>query len=361
MPATRLNRYLLAEISHPLLAISLVLLAIFISASTANYLTDAAAGLIPPATVLRLVLLKSFLSLETLLPIALYLAVVGGLGRLYADAEVTALHAAGLSERWLLVPVLLLSLACALLVGGLTLYGRPWAYQQTYWLVTAAEAALDFDKLEAGRFYESSESGRTIFVEQINHRQNSVEGIFLKNQRDDVIQVVYARRARQPRSATGVEPVLLLTDGHFYELDPAGNRDVAVAFGELTLRLDEAEVKPSGYRRKAAPSATLAVASRPDDIAEWQWRLSRPLATLLLGLLGVPLARATPRQGKYARTLLAILIYLGYFNLSAMARTWLEQGWVPPLPGLWWVEGLLTTLLLGLLLAPAWRFRGDER
>ena len=36
----------------------------------------------------------------------------------------------------------------------------------------------------------------------------------------------------------------------------------------------------------------------PEDIAELQWRLSTPLSTLLLALLGVLLSRTTPRQGK---------------------------------------------------------------
>jgi lipopolysaccharide export system permease protein len=101
----------------------------------------------------------------------------------------------------------------------------------------------------------------------------------------------------------------------------------------------------------------LARSDKSKDIAELQWRLSTPLSTILLALLGVPLSRASPRQGKYAKVVAAVLVYAVYYNISAMAKTWVEQGVVGSIPGIWWVQIILAGLLLALLFQPTLAFR----
>src|SRR3546814_16305026 len=70
-------------------------------------------------------LFRSVIALEVLLPIALYVAVVLGMGRLYSDSEMDFLRAAGLGEIQILIPILRLALLLALLVGVLSTVVRP--------------------------------------------------------------------------------------------------------------------------------------------------------------------------------------------------------------------------------------------
>ncbi len=148
-----LRRYIVHEILRPMVLIALVLMVIFASFSSANYLADAAHGLLTGTTVVSLTALKTLIGLEALLPTALYLAVIIGLGRLYNDSEMTALAAAGISELQVLKIVARLVIVMAVLVAALTLYIRPWAYNLAYHLEARALAELDIDKLEGGRFY----------------------------------------------------------------------------------------------------------------------------------------------------------------------------------------------------------------
>ena len=87
----------------------------------------------------------------------------------------------------------------------------------------------------------------------------------------------------------------------------------------------------------------------PAAAAELQWRLSMPLGVLTLALLALPVGRVDPRSGRYGRLLVAVLIYVLYVNLLALAQTWTERGAIPPALGLWWVHGLVV-LLGGVLL-----------
>jgi len=66
-------------------------------------------------------------------------------------------------------------------------------------------------------------------------------------------------------------------------------------------------------------------------------------------MLAVPLSRSPPRQGRYANLFIAVLIYIVYSNLLGVAQTWVEQGVVPGVFGLWWVHALLAILIWGLL------------
>ena len=98
--AVIIDRYLIREIVKPLVTVCVMLAVIFISYSLAVHLADAANGLLPANMVVKLVLLKTAIALEVLLPVALYLSVVVALGRLHSDYEMAALAAAGcLPER----------------------------------------------------------------------------------------------------------------------------------------------------------------------------------------------------------------------------------------------------------------------
>ena len=87
---------------------------------------------------------------------------------------------------------------------------------------------------------------------------------------------------------------------------------------------------------------------------------------LLLIVLAVPLARTSPRQGRYGKLLIAILVYLIFYNVTILSRVWLQKGITPVAMGMWWVDGLFLAgclLLLvqqyglrGLINAP-WRIR----
>lgn len=351
-----IDRYLIREISKPMLAISFILIIIFVGASTAQFLADANSGMLWLSEVVNLILLRNLISLELMLPIALYLGIVAGLGRLYTDSEITALHAAGISEARLIWPVLGLSLLCALLVGYLSLVARPWAYQNSYRIQAEVAIRFNLDDVEAGRFYQSSDASRTIFVDKIDRDTGQLEGVFLTEAKEDRTQVTYADKAYQQHNPADTQPVWVFLNGQTYEIDKKGSKDVVISYKQMVMRLDTE--KPSQeYKRKAASSLTLADSNEPADIAELQWRLSRPVATVLLGLLGVPMSRATPRQGKYVKVLLAIVVFIIYYYLSAMAMTWVDKGKVGAFPGLWWVDALMAVLVALLLVLQNLRFR----
>jgi lipopolysaccharide export system permease protein len=348
-----INRYLIRETALPLVTVTAILLIIFMSFNAAVYTAEAAAGLLPASTVANLTLLRTLIAIEVLLPAALYLAVVMSMGRMYSDNEMVALHATGFSERRVMRSVFWLSLSLAIVVASLSLVVRPWAYQQSYYIKAQAEAEFNLDKLEAGQFYTAEESGTVIFVERINRVQNRLEQVYFYRLDDEGVRVINSRQAWQPVTDPFAPPVFEFIDGTAYQIDLSGKRDLTLKFKELTLLLDSDEQKLNRYRSKASSTSELAGSKKPADLAEFQWRLTTPVTTLLLGVLAVPLSRTPPRSGRYAKTVAAVLVFAVFYIFSVMAKNWVEQGTVGAIPGVWWPDILLGLLILVLMLRPA--------
>jgi len=78
--------------------------------------------------------------------------------------------------------------------------------------------------------------------------------------------------------------------------------------------------------------------------AELHWRISKPVALLLLTVFALVFAYTEPRRGRYASLFVAIAAYFVYSNLLGVADAMLKRGRVPEDLGLWWVHGLFLAL-----------------
>lgn len=347
-----IDRYVIHEMSKPLIAISSLLVVLFASYSSAHLLTQAADGLLPYHTVAELIFLKTLIATEDLIPVALYLAVVIGLGRLYSDNEMTAFFASGISETRILRSVLRKSILVAFLVGCLSLFVRPLAYQHSYSLTDKAAADFSLDKMVANRFYVGQQGDNVIFSEQIDHQEGHMGNVFFSSrQEEDVTLVIYAQHAFEPLENAGEPRTLVFLKGRGYILNRTGTRDLVIKFNQMDIQLDEKRGSAVN-QSKVTTTDGLVGSHDPQAIAEFQWRVFRPLSTVLLGMLGVPLSRASPRQGRFTRAAVAVMVYAVYYNLCVIAESWVRDGTVGPIPGLWWPDALLAALLLVLFVGP---------
>jgi lipopolysaccharide export system permease protein len=87
----------------------------------------------------------------------------------------------------------------------------------------------------------------------------------------------------------------------------------------------------------------LQLSANPKDRAEYQWRISTAITTLLLALLAIPLSRSRPRQGRYAKLLLGFVIYAAYYNMIGISQTWVEQ---QKMSTIWWAPSTLAFLVI---------------
>ena len=109
------------------------------------------------------------------------------------------------------------------------------------------------------------------------------------------------------------------------------------------------EIQDPDFEPRAMATAQLMGSTAAEEVAELHWRAGIPLATFILAILAVPLSKSQPRQGRYGRLAIGLLMFIIYFNLLSAGKSWLEQGVVPPMVGLWWTHGVMLSFALGLL------------
>ncbi|WP_306478394.1 LPS export ABC transporter permease LptF [Methyloversatilis sp.] len=338
-----IERYIVREVRRPLLALLGVLTVIFASYTASRYLNEAAGGAMGLGNVLRITGYKVLIALEVLAPVALYVSVVIGLGRLYHDQEMTVMSAAGMPPLRPYVAVGMLALPAAVVVGFLSIYGRPWAYAEAYALEALQTSDLDLSRLQAERFNVNTDTGRMILARQVGAFDGHLHDVLIYSDGRQRNHLIQAREAWL-RDADPAHPVLELRDGFSYSLHQNGTRDRTVHFREMTLQMEPMETAPE-YKRKAASTAELAASSGLSERAELQWRLSRGPTALLLALLAVPLSRAPPRRGRFANMLPVTAVFALIYYAGGMLKNLIEKGNFPAWPGMWWIP-----LLMGIAL-----------
>ncbi len=329
-----IDRYLSYEILRPFIVGMGLLVVIFTGYSASIQLGQVESGAIPISSAISLILLNTLVSLEVLLPTALYFSVLTSITRLYRDSEMISLRAAGVSELRIVGSVFKLSIAVAVIVAVISILGRPWAYQKTYQLEFEALSEFDLLETETGQFINMANSGYVLFAKGIDKDKGLLLNVFLSRSDEKGSELIYAKQAKLPSVELGAKPVAEFYDGYIYSLDRNGQRDVTNRFNHLTIHLAVRE-EEKRYHRKAEPTATLLNSSRPKDIAEYQARISSPLATVILAMLAVPLGRTGTRQTRFGSFFIAVVVYAASLSLVGVVRNWLEQGSIGPTPGMW--------------------------
>lgn len=347
-----IQRYLIREVVSPFAGVTALLVVIFMTYSLSIFLSDAGQGLLGPQQVVLLTAYKTVIALEVLLPIALYVGVVLGIGRLYQDSEMDALRAGGIGQLQILGPLLQVAIPLALLVGLLSILIRPMVYTSMYQMRAEAEVNSEIDRIRGGRFYSYERSGRTVFVESMAGSTDTLSGVFIRSSDDEGLEVISGNSGRFVQFVTPTHHELSVNGAHVFKRT-AGGRNLFGQFGRFSIRLPARQPEALRNRPKIIPTFELDRSGDTKQRAEFQWRVSTPFSTLLLTLLAVPLSYTRPRKGRFARMLLAMAAYALYFNLLNVLRTWVEQGtvasivWVPAtlgivavasyLPWRWWL------------------------
>jgi lipopolysaccharide export system permease protein len=102
-------------------------------------------------------------------------------------------------------------------------------------------------------------------------------------------------------------------------------------------------------RVQALSTNELWKSDKPEHKAELDWRISLPVATLIIVMMALPLSQTTPRGGRYSKLALGILLYLIYSNLLGVGMAWISKGVVPYWIGTSWVHVLGAITLYVLL------------
>ncbi len=343
-----LDRYIFREIAQSWLAVTMVLLAILLTNQFARVLGDVAKDKLPKDAVFQIIGLTGLQYLTILVPIGLFLSIMLALGRLYRDSEMPAMMACRVGPADIYRPLSWLLLPLVLAVGWLSMEVAPMALTEIERISAEARRQADLSSIEPGRFTSDDSQGSVVYAESVAPG-GVIEKVFLQRQIENGVEVVIAERGEQVESEDPDKRFFVLHDGRRYEGVPGTANFRVVEFAEHGIPYRLPEMEAQELEPYAMRTADLISSSARLEQAELHWRIGIPLATLVLAILAVPLSKSQPREGRYGRLAIGLLVFIIYFNLLSAGKTWLEQETVPVWVGLWWVHIAMLIFALSLL------------
>lgn len=345
-----LDRYVAREVASHALGGFAVVLAVFVVTRASTLLSDAAVGSLPGRVLTLLLMLRTVMALPSLLPAVVYLGVLLAMNRFSRDRELLAMAASGMTPGRLERAVLACGLCAAAAIAVLSFTGRPWAAARFNDVRERAIADAGLDNLTPGIFYELQTAAHEVLFAESRSASDPayLENVFVQRRDADGMAVFSARRAVETRDADAGTRTLILEDGYQYDLSPAGDRRTVTQFERLAMLVPIAPSAPDLAVEKSLSLGELFGAHDPEAVAELQWRSAMPVSTVLLCLLAIPLGYGDPRQGRAVRVVAAALLYAAYRTLLGTARSWVADGLLPPIPGLWLVHGVCFVVVLAL-------------
>lgn len=345
-----LDTYLTREMVINWIAVTVVLLVIMVGNTLARGLTRVSDGRIASEHLAMLVGIKSIGLLVTLIPLGLYLGILLAHGRFYRDNEIAVMHACGASWWDLIRPSLWVGLVGTVLIGVLSVFVSPWSVRMEQQLKQEIQNESGLGLLQPGRFNQSSDGSTVFFARGVSPDGARFDDVFVaRSGKGKPRETHTAKTANYQKDPATGDEYLVFVDGESIVGQPGRDAYSVTEFKHQGLlrprQLDQAPV----LKARGKTMSQLWSSADPRDQAQLQWRISIPLAALLLSMLAVPLAYMSPREGRYSRIAVAILVYIPYANLLVMCRKWIEDGQLPVWIGLWPVHVVVVVLFLWLL------------
>ncbi len=346
-----IGRYVLREVLTAWLAMMAVLLIVLTAYEVGAVLERAAASQFPQGVILRLIYLGLLQYVSLVAPLALLLGVIWAFGRLYHDSEMAAALACGVRPAVLYRPVIGLAVVVSAGLAAVTLMLAPTATHQALTLRDQAVRAGQFAPLEPGQFRAFGGGSAVVYAQQVEP-DGTLGNVFIERTRGPVVEVAVANQARHTVSPDGKMQTIELYHGERFEGVPGSPEFRIMRFAEHTVPIPMPPANDVVTDLDAAPTAALYASADPRRQAKLQWRIALPLMCLVLTVVALPLSRLRPRQGRYARVWLALVIYVVYLNLLTAGEAWIGHGTIPVVLGLWWVHVVVILLALAISYGP---------
>ena len=336
-----LQRYLLKDIFSHTAAVSLVFMFVILSSRSIQYLEQVTKGELSSELVFWVIIYRLPEFLELIIPFSFFLSLVLVIGRLCSDNEMIILEQNGFSNSRLLKLFFVAGLIIALITSFLSFWLTPSSKENLDKIYQVTTFEDDFNSIQPGKFV-ILEDNSVIFAQ--DKKGGILYNVFLKFSAEDEALSRNFLSAKRSFISKENSNLLLFEDGFSYNEDETNQ--IKVQFESLAMSF-----RNDFLRNKDTQQSNFTEIQ--NSVLGSLWQISLPLLCLISVVLALPLSKVKPRQGRYARILPSIFIFLTYLGLLLLVKGWLEEGSVTFLPALLLVHTFFFFLGLILLFRPS--------
>lgn len=353
-----IDRYIFRELLPPFYLSLILFIFIFLTNQILRLMSLLINKGVEILTILRVLLYITPSFLVLTLPMAVLISSIAAFNRLSQDREIMAMRASGISPYRLFIPVGIFSLIIYLSTAILSLYAQPWSGRSMKNLafnILKKEISVG---LEEGKFNDLI-NNMVIYIDKMPAPQ-SMQGIFISDIRDPNNPSLIAAREGviiAEQDSNRIE--FILKDGSINKKGKNDSIYQRVVFSTYSLKFDLTEELKKG-RGVDSPSVDeikkkIAQSGRKDSrylrlLEEHYKNLSFPFASIIFGLLGVPLGIYSRYSGRLGGFTIGIAMIVSYYLLIILGDSLASGGVLSPVYSAWLPNIVFIMLALCLVI-----------
>lgn len=337
-----IQRYIAREIFYSFAATLFVLSLIIIGNTFVRLLSRVSSGVYPVDVLGKLVMLGSIGFGIKLVPVALLIGMMLAFGRLYRDHEMSALHASGVGPREFYKGVFMLVGPLVVVMSILVLFAVPKIEQELLNVTNEIKQRPESSGIPVGEFMSTKSKNKliTIFVEDVDEKNVVMKHFFMhfNDQKNEGKETIISGQ----KALLYIDPE---KGGRIFKLEKGSRYDRNKNTGEFSIfKFSEHGIHIPvllSNSLKSLEAVSFTTLLKNEDLtskAEIHWRLALIISTPVMAFLAFPLSFTSPRQGRFGKLAVGILLYALYANLIMTGKSMIVDGRMPSWLGLWWVH-----------------------
>ncbi len=351
------RRALLRELTINAIYVFVVLVAIFVAQILVKLIGAASAGSLPTEALMPLVGFRIITLLAPLVVVSTFVAILLTLSRSWRDSEMAIWMSSGQSLLSWIRPVMMFALPMLAVAMALSTLLSPWAERRSVEYRRVLEARDELSVVAPGIFQELRKKRQVYFVESVNLIDGKIKNVFVFADDPAGPSLVRAEQGFLYQDANSDRYVILENGNRVKRVSiKAGPNEYELAsFERYGIRMTGGEVKDDPLEERAKETMTLLKEATPSGLGQVFYRLSVPIAGVVLALLAIPLAYVNPRLGRSINLIIAVLLLMNTLNLMNVMQSQIDKQSISLPMALLVFHGTLALIVLAIFYR---RYRG---
>lgn len=314
---------------------------------------------VPAAEVISLLVYRLPELMVTAIPVGVLFAVLMELGRMAKDAELTVVQVSGRSLVRISTPLLILGLIASVLTYALNEYVVPEANHKSQQIVREYILKDVMSPAKQEVFFKGTQN-RYYYLGYVSRSDMRVQDILVFEMKGaKPAKVIYASRGTMGPVAWELQ------NGVIQEMDSQGFTISQTKFDTLIYEVKDQISSFVGEQRTTTEMSRADIREIIDmyrksgiDLrsfrVDYEFKLALPFAAAIFALVGSGCSLGARRNGRFYSVAVSVGLAFAYYLVSAVLRSFGNEGFLPPLMAAWTANALFGVLGIGLIV------RGDR-
>jgi len=277
--------------------------------------------------------------MPTLLCMCLFISVLTVFTRMYRESEMVIWFGSGRGLAAFFKPLFQFTWPILVIIATLSFFILPWSHGRIEDLRDRFEKRGDLERVEPGRFQESAAQGdRVFFIEKNSDMLQSANNVFIATTEKGKETITSASTGKI--DFIGNDKFLVLENGQRMEKS-LDEEEISISkFEKYAVLIEADNLSARSYAPlNSMDSLQLISNPTPRELSELSWRMGLPLAALNLLIIGLASASGNPRSGRAGNLAFSLLLFIVYFNLLVLGKSWILNGQISFIPYLLALHG----------------------